>query len=334
MIDAFNITRRTVLAAGALALGSTLGMQALAQSGSAGATSIMVPYPAGGASDAIARIVNTPLSKELGQTVLVENLGGVSGALGAQKVLNAPTNGQYIYQGSPNEVILSPLANAAVKFDSEDFQLVQLICYAPIVLVARHDLPANNIDELIALARKNAKDKPVTYGSVGVGSMYHVLAEHLSRTINADMLHAPYKGGPPLLQDLAGSNVDFTFLPHFAAIDGMVASGRVKVLGQVGAVRAATLPNVPTLNEGKQLKDFNFGIWTGYMVKKGTPADTVLRLQKAIQTVLADPKVKEGLTGQSQIVAKPMTLEESAKFYATETAQYRKLAKSVGITRQ
>lgn len=290
--------------------------------------------PAGGASDAIARIVNSPLGKELGQTVLVENLAGVSGAIGAQKVLSAPANGQYLYQGSPNEVILAPLTNAAVKFSSEDFQLVQLICYAPIVLVARHDLPASSTDELIALARKSASSKPLSYGSVGVGSMYHVMTEHLAQVIGAGMNHVPYKGGPPLLQDLGGSNVDFAFLPHFAAIDGMVASGRIKILGQTGSTRAATLPKIPTFNEGKLVKDFSFSIWTGYMVRKGTPADVVQRLQKALQETLAQPKVVESLTAQSQLVAKSMTLEESARFYAAETANYRRLAKAVGITPQ
>lgn len=123
-------------------------------------------------------------------------------------------------------------------------------------------------------------------------------------------------------------------MPHFAAIDGMVAAGRVKILGQVGATRAATLPKVPTFTEGKLIKDFNFSIWTGYMLKKGTPAEVLKRLQKAIQDTLAQPKVIELLTAQSQIVAKPMTLEESARFYAAETANYRRLVKAVGITPQ
>lgn len=329
-----GMNRRNLLGAAAASAATLLAGPAMAQAGSTGTTSIMVPYPAGGASDAIARIVSSPLAKELGQTVLVENLGGVSGALAAQKVLGAPGNGRYIYQGSPNEIILAPLANAAVKFASEDFQLIQLISHAPIVLVARHDLPANSTDELIELARKASRTKPLSYGSVGVGSLYHVLAEHLGQLVQASMDHVPYKGGAPLLQDLAGSNVDFTFLPHFAAIDGMVASGRIKILGQVGASRAATLAKVPTLAEGKLLKDFNFSIWTGYMVKKGTPDEVVQRLQKAIQDTLSQPKVIESLTAQSQIVARPMTLEESARFYAAETAKYRQLAKAVGITPQ
>ena len=318
----------------ALLTGGLLAAAAQAQLPAGATISIMVPYPAGGASDVVARTVSVPLARHLGQTVVVENVGGVSGAIAAQKVLNAPANGLYLYQGTPNELILSPLVNAAVKFNAEDFQLLQLNTYAPIVLVARADLPAGNVDELIALARKAPKDKPLNYGSVGMGSLYHVLAEHLGQLTDISSTHVPYKGAMPLLQDMAGSNVDFAFLPHFAAIDGMVASGRIKVLGQAGAKRAATLPNIPSLIEGKQLKNFDFMIWGAHLVKKGTPPAIVDQLNKALQAALADPKVREALEAQAMIMGKTMTLDEAARFYATETAVYRKLIKDVGIQRQ
>ncbi|WP_415838236.1 tripartite tricarboxylate transporter substrate-binding protein, partial [Polaromonas hydrogenivorans] len=128
---------------------------ALAQSYPSKPVNLMVPYPAGGPSDSIARIFTVPLGKELGQPVLVENLGGVAGALAAQKVLAAPADGHYLFQGSPNEVILSALGNAAVKFKAEDFRLVHPVAEAVMVFVVRKDLPVSNVDELIALARKS-----------------------------------------------------------------------------------------------------------------------------------------------------------------------------------
>lgn len=319
--------------AGAL-IGGALACAAHAQLPGGAPLSIMVPYPAGGASDVIARTVAPALARQLGQTVVVENVGGVSGAIAAQKVLNAPANGLYLYQGTPNELILSPLVNAAVKFGPDDFQLLQLNTYAPIVLVARADLPANTIDELITLARQSSKDRSLSYGSVGNGSLYHLLAEHLGQKVGATMTHVPYKGATPLLQDMAGSNVDIAFLPHFAAIDGMVAAGRVKIIGQAGAARAATLPKIPTLTEGKLLKDFDFIIWGGYLVKKGTPAPIALRLAQALQVVMADPAVRGTLEAQSMIIGKPMTLEEAAKFYGVEAGVYGKLFKTIGIQRQ
>ncbi len=135
-----------------------LASAALAQSYPAKLVTLMVPYPAGGLSDMIARRVNVALGKALGQPVIVENLGGAGGAIAAQKVLNTPSDGYYIFQGSPNELILAPLANASVKFKTEDFRQVQRIALAPMAIMARPDFAANTADELAAYAAKSAKE--------------------------------------------------------------------------------------------------------------------------------------------------------------------------------
>ena len=220
----------------------------LAQAWPAKPVNLMVPYPAGGPSDAIARIFFNPLGKELGQQVLVENLGGVSGALAAQKVLSAPADGYFVFQGSPNEVILSPLANAAVKLKTEDFRLVHPVADAVMVFVTRKDLGVNSIDELIALARKSA-DKPLTYGSVGVGSLYHLILENVQAQTGVKLAHVPYKGNAPLLQDIGGGQVDFAVLVCSAAMGALADQGRMKVIGQLGAQRSELLKQVPTASE-------------------------------------------------------------------------------------
>ncbi|MGJ7507248.1 tripartite tricarboxylate transporter substrate binding protein [Variovorax sp. GT1P44] len=295
--------------------------------------SLMVPYPAGGPSDAAARIFTTPLGKELGQQVIVENLGGVAGALAAQKVLAAPADGYYVFQGSPNEVILAPLANAAVKLKAEDFRLVHPVTDAVMVFVARKDLPANNVDELIALARKS-KDKPLTYGSVGVGSLYHLILEDVQHRTGTQLIHAPYKGNAPLLTDIGGGQVDFAVLVYSAGMGAMADQGRLKVIGQLGAQRSELLKNVPTVSEGKELKDFSFKIWSGFMVPKNTPEDVVQRLHKAIGATLQDPNVRSQLAAQTQLASSPMTLAESAKFYDAEIARYRAIAKTINLQPQ
>ncbi|MFN7855984.1 MAG: tripartite tricarboxylate transporter substrate-binding protein, partial [Acidovorax sp.] len=128
---------------------------------------LMVPYPAGGVSDVIARTVNNTLSKQLGQPVIVENLGGASGSIAAQKVLSQPSDGHMVFQGSPNELILAPLALSAVKFKSEDFRLVNMIATAQIGFLTRGNLPVNNIDEFVDYARKQAQQgRPISYASV------------------------------------------------------------------------------------------------------------------------------------------------------------------------
>ncbi|WP_375138980.1 tripartite tricarboxylate transporter substrate binding protein [Azohydromonas caseinilytica] len=297
------------------------------------AVTLMVPYPAGGPSDAIARIVNAPLGKALGQQVIVDNLGGVSGALAAQKVLAAPADGRMLFQGSPNEVILSPLANAAVKLKAEDFTLVHPIGNAVLVLVARKDLPAGSADELIELARKS-KGKPLTYGSVGIGSLYHLVVEDAARQTGAVLQHVPYKGNAPVLQDLGGGMVDFAVLVYSAAMSALAEQGKLKVLGQLGSQRSELLPNVPTVAEGRLLRNFSYTIWSGLMVRKDTPAPVVQRLHQAMTTVLQDAQVRSQLAAQSQTAAPAMSLAESAKFFEAETARYRRIARDIKLQAQ
>jgi tripartite-type tricarboxylate transporter receptor subunit TctC len=325
---------RLRLAGCALALGAALlGQGAQAADYPSRPVMMMVPYPAGGASDAIARVVAPPVSKQLGQPVLVENLGGVSGALGAQKVLTARPDGYYLFQGSPNELILAPIANPAVKLKSEDFRLVQMIGMAPLVIVARSDLPAANADELVALARSRSGSQPLTFGSVGVGSLYHVLGEHLARTIGANMVHVPYKGGAPLMQDLGGGQVDIAILPLSQQQVALAEQGRIKLLASLDPQRSAlpALKAVPSVNEGQSLKGFNFTTWTGYFVKRDTPENVVLQLHAALNAAMQDPAVKESLQYQNIEVSAPMSAEQADAMYRAETERFREISSHVQL---
>lgn len=307
----------------------------LAQSYPSKPVTLLVPYPAGGLSDVIARTVNTTLAKNLGQPVIVENLGGVSGAIAAQKVLNSPADGQIIFQGSPNELILSPLANAAVKFKSEDFRLVQMIATAQIGFLARKDLPVNNVDEFVDYARKMAKEgKPITYASVGPGSFYHLLGEHLSKVTHIEMTHVPYKGSAPANQDLLGGQVDIFLAPYGKSYDELAKQGKLKILAMLNTERLEGVKDYPAITESKALKTFTFNIWTGYFVKKDTPEPIVQTLYKAITESLTDPAVRSGLEANSQLVAKPLSLVAVDKAYADGTAQFRAIAKSINLQPQ
>lgn len=325
------LRRRDLLACGLLA---ATGATALAQQPyPAKPVSLMVPYPAGGPSDAGARIFTVPLGQALGQQVIVENLGGVSGALAAQKVLSAPADGYYVFQGSPNEVILAPLANAAVKLKAEDFRLVAPVSDAVMVFVARKDLPANSVDELVVLARRSAA-QPLSYGSVGIGSLYHLLLEKVQLQTGIRLNHAPYKGNAPLLQDIGGGQVDFAVLVYSAAMGALADQGRLKVIGQLGAQRSELLKNVPAMSETRELKDFDYKTWSGFMVPRKTPEEVVQRLHKAIGTALAEPGVRSQLAAQTQLAAAPMSLAQAQKFFEDETARYREIAKSIHLQPQ
>ncbi|OPF61772.1 MULTISPECIES: tripartite tricarboxylate transporter substrate binding protein [Hydrogenophaga] len=322
------------LAAAALA---TLGLAgtAAAQTFPSKPVTLMVPYPAGGLSDVIARSVNNTLGKQLGQPVIVENLGGASGSIAAAKVLNGPSDGYTIFQGSPNELILAPLAISSIKFKSEDFRLVQMIATAQIAFLAKKDLPVNSVDEFVEHARKAAKDgKPLTFASVGPGSFYHLLGEHLSKVTGIPMVHVPYKGAAPAEQDLMAGQVDFFLAPYGKKYDEMQKQGRVKVLAMLNGERLESVKQYPAISESKQLKDFTFRIWTGYFVKRDTPEPVVAALHKAITGTLGDPAVHAALEANSQLLPKPQTLAEADKAYADGTQQFRAIVKSIGLQAQ
>lgn len=330
-----SLKRQFLKTTGGLLAGLLLAATVSAQSFPTKPVNLMVPYPAGGISDVLARLVNTPLGKNLGQPVIIENLGGASGAIAAQKVLAAPSDGYYLFQGSPNELILSPLTNAAVKFKSEDFRLVQIVGAAQIAFLARKDLPVNSVDELLDYARKVAKEgKPITYASAGPGSFYHLLGEHLSKTTGIEMIHVPYRGGAPANQDLIGGQVDIYMAAFGKMYTDLAKDGKIKILAMLNNERLESVKQFPAISESKQLKNFAFNIWTGYFVKKDTPEPLVRTLHKALTESLNDTSVRAGLESNSLLMAKPLPLADLAKTYSDGTAQFRAIAKSINLQPQ
>lgn len=309
-----------------------LATTSLAQTFPAKPVTLMVPYPAGGVSDVIARTLNVTLAKHLGQPVIVENLGGAGGAIAAQKVLNSPADGHLIFQGGPNELILAPLSNSAVKYKSEEFRLVQMITINPMAVLARKDLPVSNGDELIAYAKKAADaGTPMTYASVGPGSMYHLLGEHMSKQTGIAMTHVPYKGGAPAQQDLMGGLVDIFMTPFGKSHGQLVDEGKLKVVGVLSAERQAMFKKAPTLNESKALKGFVFEMWSGYFVRKDTPESVVQALHKALSEVANDPAVRAALEAQAMVVPRPQPLTAMNKVYGDNIARYRAIAKAINL---
>lgn len=294
---------------------------------------LLVPYPAGGLSDVIARSINQPLSKLLGQPVLVDNLGGAGGSIAANKVLAAPADGHMLFLGSPNEVILTPLASAAVKLKYDQFTLIGQVTVNPLILLVRKELPVNSVDELITYAR-NPANKSLSYGSVGYGSLYHFASEDLAARTGTTMLHVPYKGGAPLVQDLGAGLVDFTMLPWATMYRGMADQGRLKIVAWVGSRRESFAPDVPAFAEGKLLKDFEYSTWAGLMVRKETPAATASCLHKALSATLEQPEVQKAILATGSKPAATRTLDESARQFAAEATRFQTLAKAIKLEPQ
>ncbi len=321
-------------AAAALA-GLTLTGAALAQAFPSKPVTLMVPYPAGGLSDVIARTLNNSLSKQLGQPVLVENLGGASGGIAAQKVLASPADGHIIFQGSPNELVMGPLSNAALKYKPEDFRLVQMITVNPMAMFARKDLPASSGEELLAHARKAAAaGKPLTYASVGPGSMYHLLGEHMSKTTGIAMTHVPYKGAAPAFQDMMAGLVDVFITPYGKGQVALVDEGKLKVVAVLSADRQELVKKAPPLSETPALKGFVFDTWSGYFVRKDTPEPIVQALHKALSEVANDPTVRSALEAHAMIVPRPQSLAAMSKVYADNTEKYRAIARAINLQPQ
>jgi len=327
-----RLASRTAALIGGLLLSATVFAQ---NAFPAKPVTLMVPYPAGGLSDVIARTVNNTLAKQLGQPVIVENLGGASGSIAATKVLNQPSDGHVVFQGSPNELILAPLALSAVKFKSEDFRLVSMIATAQIGFLTRGNLPVNNIDEFVEYARKQAQQgRPITYASVGPGSFYHLLGEHLSKVTGIPMVHVPYKGGAPAEQDLISGQVDIFMSPLGTKHVELYKAGRIKVLALLNPTRIDTAKDFPAISESKALKDFTFNIWTGYFVKRDTPEAVVATLHKAIAGTLTDPTVRANLEAASLTAPPSLSIADAAKAYTDGIAQFRAIAKSINLQAQ
>ncbi len=283
----------------------------------------------------IARTLSNTLAKHLGQPVIVENLGGASGAIAAQKVLAAPADGHVIFQGSPNELILAPLANASIKLRGEDFRMVNMITINPLAMFGRKDLPANSGEELLAYARKSAAEgRPMTYASVGPGSMYHLLGEHLSKVSGIPMTHVPYRGGAPAIQDLISGQVDIFITPYGKGQVALVDEGKIKAVAVLSTERQDLLKKTPPLQDAASLRGFVFDMWAGYFVRKETPEPIVAALHKALGETSNDPTVRQALEAQSMIVPRPQPLPVLARTYSENTEKYRAIARAIGLQAQ
>jgi tripartite-type tricarboxylate transporter receptor subunit TctC len=325
-----HLSRREALAA--VASLATLGLAAgpaQAQIGPGRTMTLMVPYPPGGLSDAIARNLQPAFQRVLGQTVLVENLGGASGGLAAQKLLQTRADGRMIFQGSPNELILSPLVNPDIKFRPDQFRHVTQITRNPLILLARPDHPAGNIDELVQHAK--AQGRPTPYGSVGVGSLYHVLSEEMAKQADFRVTHVAYRGAAPVLQDLAGGQIDFAILPFATSYKPLQDQKKLKMLGWVSKARVDFIPDLAAFGESKVLPNFDHSIWAGIFVRSETPEEIVVRLNEAVGEVMRSPEVRAAIGATGSIVVDATSVAEARRFYEEQVRTLDAMTKEINF---
>jgi tripartite-type tricarboxylate transporter receptor subunit TctC len=291
---------------------------------------VMVPYAAGGPSDAVGRLVQVEYERQLGQKMMIENLGGVSGALGVQKVLAAPADGYYQLLSTPMELVMAPLALSAVKFKPEEVRMASLMGRTSIGLAVRKDLPVNNLQEFLAWA----KGKKVSYASVGQGSLYHIMGERLKALTGLDLLHVPYKAAVQIYTDLGGNSVDMAFVPVAGPIIGMVRDNRFKIIGISSTTPHPQLPNAAPISAQQGMSDFVFDIWIGLLVAKSTPDAVVQRLNQAMNEAIKSEAFVKGMTSTGSQVPAGMSVAELDRFYTQEVTRYRALFKAANVEPQ
>lgn len=255
---------------------------------------VIVPYPPGGGTDVVARIVADPLGAALGQPIIIDNRGGAAGNLGTDLAAKATPDGYTILLTLSSHTI-NPKLYDKLPFDVErDFAPISLVALSPQILVAHPSMPANNIRELIALAK--AEPGKLNFASVGTGSPGHIAGELFKLKTGVDMVHVPYKGGGPAVADTLGGQVQLLFVTLPAAMQH-VKAGRLKALAVTSDRRSLAAPDIPTIAESG-VPDCIVNSWYGALAPAKTPPAIIAKLQAAFAKVLAMPEVKDKLFAQ------------------------------------
>lgn len=322
------LSRRSLLVSLA---GTSIGSIAVAQDGRH--VTIIVPQPAGNPSDVFARKLQVQLQKSLGQTVIVENMPGAGGSIGVQKMLNAPADGLTTVMVSQTEPILTPATLASVRYKPEQMKPVGLLGRTSYVLAGRPDLPAQKHSELLALARSADKTgKPLTFGHIGPGSMIHLMGAQWARMCGVQLVHIPYRGVPPAVQDLAGGQIDLSFVPLGGLALDLITTGKLRAFGSTAEQSPAMLPKVPPLKTlDPALQSFVHTAWGALLVSRTTPDASLKRLHQAFETAMRDQEVLSFLKSQGTDPQAPLSLAALDKFYEAEVHKHQALARAVGV---
>ena len=289
---------------------------------------VVVPFPAGGSSDAIARAIGPKVTARLGQPWIVDNRPGATGAIGASVVKRSPPDGYTVLAASIGVYAMNQWLQKGITYDpAKDFDLLTVAVRAPNVLVANPKVPVNTMPELIAYLKKNPGK--LAFASSGNGSSDHLTAELFWQKSRTSGLHVPYKGGAPAMTDLLGGQTDVSFVNINTALP-YIKTGRLKVLAVTGEQRAAVLPKVPTLAEAG-IDGVDIYSWQAFAAPKGLPKDVKAKLHGAIVAALNEPDIKSKLVEQGfEVVAN--SPEQFVQFQLAEQARWKNVIEVGKIT--
>ncbi|QWE13258.1 tripartite tricarboxylate transporter substrate binding protein [Polynucleobacter sp. AP-Titi-500A-B4] len=285
------------------------------------------PYPPGGTTDILARMLAPGLAKQLGTNVIVENKGGASSNIGTEYVANSASDGCTLLLGNNTGVVINQNLYKLKINPSKDLAAVAEIASVPLVLYVNSAVPANNVGELIELIKNNPGK--YSYASGGSGSPQHLMGEMLKVEKQLDLTHIPYRGQGPAMADVLAGQVPIAF-ETTTTIAAQISSGRIRVLATTGAVRPKNFPNVPTMKE-LGFNSFVIENWYGVFVAAKTPSVLIARLNKAINAVMKEPEVSASLNkmGSSDVAGTP---EQFTQFINKEIPYWESLVKRTGAT--
>ncbi len=288
---------------------------------------LLVGFAPGGSADLLARLVQGPLSESLGVPVVVENVPGAGGNIAADKLAKAPADGYTIGMGAAGAMAVTHLLNPkGTPYKSDDFAPIALLATQPNVVIVSPSLPVKTMADFTAYVRKTPQ---VTYGTAGVGTSNHLIAETMLHRLGIDMVHAPYKGATPVITDLMGGHIAMT-VDNITTAAALAKTGKVKALAVTGSKRSPLLPEVPTLAESG-LKDFNMPTWQGIFGPKDLPKPIVARYNQALVKALANPEVRKKMAefGSEPVGDSP---EHFSSFLAQDRKMWADVIKSARIT--
>ncbi|BCX51519.1 MULTISPECIES: Bug family tripartite tricarboxylate transporter substrate binding protein [Comamonas] len=320
--------RRQLFAAGAASLAACVGTPAIAQNFPNRAVTMVVPFPAGGITDAVARALASKMGEQLGKPVIVDNRPGGGGQIAAAYVRQQAADGHTLYVGATEMFAINPSLFRNFSYDPlKDFTPVTSLIASPLVLVVPANSSLTSVKELIAQA-KSRKDG-LNFASQGMGSIGHLLGETFRGKVGGKFNHVAYKGSAPALQDVMGGQVDFMFDPVITTAP-LVAGKKLKPLAIAADKRSPQMPEVPTLAE-LGVSGVNAGVWFGAVVKTGTTAVVVERLNDAIHQAMKDPEVVKRFADQG-MQAFPSTPAQFGSFMQSELTKWGPLVKASGAS--
>ena len=288
---------------------------------------LIVPYAPGGSADIVARLIADEWGKALGKPVFIENKGGAGGNLGVDAVAKSPADG-YTIGLQTVSLAINPSLTPKMPYDTlKDLAPIGMVAASQHVLVVTNNLPAKDLQELLALAK--SKPGKLTYGSAGGGSTFHMSAELFKAQAGLAIVHIPYRGGGPALTDTIAGQVDMSF-PVLSAAQGHVQAGKVRALGVTGSKRSPLMPTVPTIAEAG-LPGYAFETWFTVFAPAGTPKPMIDKLNATLVTVLQSSSVKERMAKEG-FEATPSTPEQARARVESEMPRWAKLVKERGIT--